>query len=80
MSTAAHLARDGKYVSTTLLEQLQDRDHPWNQVEEISYNESDEGEDPDATRNVDELIDFVQWGKMFCAKKGFSTAVCCMTA
>ena len=32
--------------------------------------------DPDAMKNVGELIDLVQWGTMFCAKKGFSTALC----
>ena len=51
MSIAPRLARNGEYVSTTLLEQLQDRDQPWNQEEEISDNESDEGEDPDAMKN-----------------------------
>ena len=40
-------------------------------------SEDDEGEDPDAMKNVGELIHLFQRGtKSVCAKKGFSTALC----
>ena len=66
---------DWSLPATTLLEQLQDWNEPENQGGEVSEDEDDDGMDPDALKNVSELLCLVQRGTKFCAKEGLSTAL-----